>query len=128
MYDITPVTTAHHTACGPACLKMLLAYYGHDAELDDLVATVRSNHIKRVRDGKCTTVAGLTYLDILVNIERISDQCSNLGVYTLSQSDATIMSNHHEYIHQLHQGVNEDYNRKYKEAHEKYFGELAAEN
>ena len=96
--------------------------------VDDLVATVRSNHIKRVRDGKCTTVAGLTYLDILVNIERISDQCSNLGVYTLSQSDATIMSNHHEYIHQLHQGVNEDYNRKYKEAHEKYFGELAAEN
>ena len=37
MYDITPVTTAHHTACGPACLKMLLAYYGHDAELDDLI-------------------------------------------------------------------------------------------
>ena len=95
--------------------------------VDDLVATLRANHIKRVRDGKCTTIAGLTYLDILVNIERISDQCSNLGVYTLSQSDSTIMSNHHEYIHQLHQGVNEDFNRKYSESHEKYFGELAAE-
>ncbi len=93
--------------------------------VDDLVATLRANHIRRVRDGKCTTVAGLTYLDILVNIERISDQCSNLGVYTLSQSDSTIMSNHHEYIHQLHQGVNEDFNRKYSESHEKYFGELA---
>jgi len=96
--------------------------------VDDLVATLRSNHIKRVRDGKCSTLTGLSYLDILVNIERISDQCSNLGVYTLSQSDNTIMSNHHEYIHQLHQGKDETFNRKYSQAHEKYFGELADES
>ena len=93
--------------------------------VDDLVATLRSNHIKRVRDGKCSTVTGLTFLDALVNIERISDQCSNLGVYTLSQSDSSIMSNHHEYIHQLHQGKNEEFNRKYNEARDKYFGALA---
>ena len=96
--------------------------------VDDLVATLRANHIKRVRDGKCSTLTGLSYLDILVNIERISDQCSNLGVYTLSQSDNTIMSNHHEYIHQLHQGKDETFNRKYSQAHEKYFGELADES
>ena len=96
--------------------------------VDDLVATLRANHIKRVRDGRCSTLTGLSYLDILVNIERISDQCSNLGVYTLSQSDNTIMSNHHEYIHQLHQGQDETFNRKYSEAHEKYFGELAGAN
>ena len=96
--------------------------------VDDLVATLRSNHIKRVRDGKCSTLTGLSYLDILVNIERISDQCSNLGVYTLSQSDSSIMSNHHEYIHQLHQGKDETFNRKYSQAHEKYFGELADES
>jgi len=96
--------------------------------VDDLVATLRSNHIKRVRDGRCSTLTGLSYLDILVNIERISDQCSNLGVYTLSQSDSTIMSNHHEYIHQLHQGQDETFNRKYHEAHEKYFTELAQES
>ena len=93
--------------------------------VDDLVATLRSNHIKRVREGKCSTVTGLTFLDALVNIERISDQCSNLGVYTLSQSDSSIMNNHHEYIHQLHQGKNEEFNRKYSEARERYFGALA---
>lgn len=38
MYDVKPVTTAHATACGPACLKMLLAYYGHEADLDALIA------------------------------------------------------------------------------------------
>lgn len=37
MYDITPVTSDRATVCGPASLKMLLAYYGHDAELDTLI-------------------------------------------------------------------------------------------
>ncbi len=93
--------------------------------VDDLVATLRSNHIKRVRDGNCTVYAGLTFLDVLVNIERISDQCSNLGVYTLSLSDKSIMSNHHEYIHRLHQGADPEFNRKYGETREKYFGALS---
>lgn len=37
MYDVTPVTTAHATACGAACLKMLLDYYGQDVPLEDLI-------------------------------------------------------------------------------------------
>lgn len=37
MYDVKPVTTAHATACGAACLCMLLAYYGHDVPLDELI-------------------------------------------------------------------------------------------
>ncbi len=94
--------------------------------VDDLVATLRNNHIKRVRDGKCTVYAGLSFLDILVNIERISDQCSNVGVYTLSLSDSSIMSNHHEYIHQLHRGGDQEYNRKFSETRQKYFGALEA--
>ena len=72
--------------------------------VDDLVATLRTNHIRRVRDGQCTVYAGLTFLDILVNVERIADQCSNIGVFTLSMTDERIMNNHHDYIHALHQG------------------------
>lgn len=37
MYDVKPVTTPHATACGPACLKMLLRYYGQDVDLDTLI-------------------------------------------------------------------------------------------
>lgn len=37
MYDVKPVTTAHNTACGPACLKMMLDYYGQNAELEQLI-------------------------------------------------------------------------------------------
>ena len=92
--------------------------------VDDLVATLRSNHIRRVRDGQCTVYAGLTFLDILVNVERIADQCSNVGVFTLSMSDKHIMNNHHDYIHELHQGKDPEFNRAYQETHERYFGAL----
>lgn len=37
MYDVKPVTTKHSVACGPACLKMLLDYYGIEADLDKLI-------------------------------------------------------------------------------------------
>ena len=92
--------------------------------VDDLVATLRSNHIHRVRDGQCTVYAGLTFLDILVNVERIADQCSNVGVFTLSMFDEHIMNNHHDYIQALHQGKDPVFNRAYQETHDKYFGEL----
>lgn len=55
MYDVIPVTTAHPTACGAAALKMLLAYYNIEADLDQLVtelgigvAGCTGNDIKRV--------------------------------------------------------------------------------
>ena len=92
--------------------------------VDDLVATLRSNHIRRVRDGQCTVYAGLTFLDILVNVERIADQCSNVGVFTLAMFDKRIMDNHHDYIHALHQGKDPVFNLAYQETHDKYFGEL----
>ncbi len=92
--------------------------------VDDLIAACRANHVKRLREGGCTAYAGVSYLDILVNVERISDQCSNLGVYTLALSDSAILSDHHGYLRRLHQGQDAEYNRRYAEAREKYFGAL----
>lgn len=92
--------------------------------VDDMVATLRTNHIRRLREGQCTVYAGLIFLDILINAERIADQCSNLGVYTLSRSDEMAMYSHHDYIHYLHQGNDPVYNREYQEKHDKYFGKL----
>ncbi len=65
--------------------------------MDDMVAALRANHIRRLRNGECTVYAGLAFLDVLVNVERIADQCSNIGVYTLAQSHPA-MKTHHDYI------------------------------
>ena len=36
MYDVTPITTGRGFDCGPACLQMLLSYYGIEADFDEL--------------------------------------------------------------------------------------------
>ena len=53
MYDITPVTSQKSVVCGPCCLKMLLAYYGTEVDLDTLIT-------------ECgVTVAGCSAKDLL---------------------------------------------------------------
>ncbi len=93
--------------------------------IDELVATLRNNHIKRLREGKCSTYAGLTFLDMLVNVERIADQCSNLGMYILAQQPGNSGLNHHEYTRYLHQGNDTFFNEMFRERYDYYFGLLA---
>lgn len=37
MFDIVPITSKKPTDCGATCMKMLLAYYGEDVELETLI-------------------------------------------------------------------------------------------
>ena len=37
IYNVIPVTSARQTDCGATCLKMLLAFYGTDVALDQLI-------------------------------------------------------------------------------------------
>lgn len=92
--------------------------------VDDLVATLRSNHTQRLRDGQCTVYAGLTFLDVLTNIERISDQCSNIGVYTVGLKDPDLLKSQHDYIRHLHQGEDQQFNREYDKTHQDYYQDL----
>ena len=92
--------------------------------IDDLVAEIKNRHIRRLRDGNCNTYTGLVYVDALTNIERISDQCSNIAIYTLARRDERIMKNRHEYIQKLHEGGDAFYNREYHRQREIYLGDL----
>lgn len=96
--------------------------------IDDLVSQLRSNHIERFHNGDCTVHGGITFLDILVNIERISDQCSNIGIYTLSLMEPQTVQNQHDYSKYLHSGQDENFNALYRKYHDKYFALLESED
>lgn len=47
--------------------------------IDNLTEKLRSNHIVRLQQGECTIEAGFIWSDMLTNLERVSDHCSNIS-------------------------------------------------
>jgi len=50
-----------------------------EEEVNYLEKTYRKAHITRLNEGDCTIDAGVIFLDLLTNIERISDHCKNIA-------------------------------------------------
>ncbi len=93
---------------------------------DDMVEKLRTHHLRRLRSGVCNIDAGCVFLDILVNVERISDQCSNVGVHTVSFIDIGTSEMEHAYVSKLHHGASEAFNREYEDLRTRYFERLSA--
>ncbi len=47
--------------------------------IDDLVFAIRNAHVNRLKEGRCTIEAGFILSDLLTDMERISDHCSNIA-------------------------------------------------
>ena len=47
--------------------------------IDGLVDAARARHIRRLKSADCAVEAGVVFGDVLTNIERISDHCSNVA-------------------------------------------------
>ena len=89
--------------------------------VDDMVGVLKDNHLERLRAGRCGVYAGTEFLNLLSEIERISDICSNVGVATVARVQPEMKHQVHEYVSMLHSGRDERFNREYREAHERYF-------
>ncbi len=54
-------------------------------EIDDLEEELREKHIERLARNQCSAARGVIYLDILSNIERISDHADNIAGYVADE-------------------------------------------
>ena len=85
--------------------------------IDNLIAEIRSHHVRRLRHGECSIEMGFVLSDALTNFERVSDHCSNVAV-------AIIETEHNAYdIHNYLRGVkhnNEDFVQAFNMYTEKY--------
>ncbi len=67
--------------------------------IDKLKSQLKSRHIDRLQKGECTVQLGFVYSDLLTNIERVSDHCSNIAVYTLQQNSPKLDT--HKYLRKV---------------------------
>ena len=85
--------------------------------VDLLKEQLRTRHILRMREGKCSIEAGFVWADLLTDLERTSDHCSNIAGSVID------MSQHNLNIHEtLRSGKlnNEEYDRRFREYARKY--------
>lgn len=85
--------------------------------VDELKETLRTRHILRLQKGDCSVDAGFVWSDLLTNLERVADHCSNISGCVLDISGYTMN------IHQnqrLLRTNGEDYVQELQELREKY--------
>jgi phosphate:Na+ symporter len=86
--------------------------------VDYLKDEIKKNHIVRLQKSECTIEHGFVLSDILNNLERVSDHCSNVAgcLIEMSRHDALDL---HEYLRNVKSG-GADFTKKYNEFMEKY--------
>ena len=85
--------------------------------IDDMVATIKANHIYRLTAGECDIERGFILNDFLNNFERVSDHCSNVAVTIIELSNNRFDT--HRYIHSVAYNT-EGFREDYKAYSEKY--------
>ena len=92
--------------------------------VDQMQETLKDRHINRLRNGQCTVDAAFPFVESLSCLERISDHCSNIGVYMISYVRGSDEVDHHTYIMQLHSGQVGHYNEQFRRYTEKYYDQI----
>ena len=85
--------------------------------IDDLKSTLRSNHIERMQAGSCSIEVGFIWSDLLTDLERVSDHCSNIAGCIIEMSHDSLSL--HKYLDEV-KADREKYTNMYGEYSEKY--------
>lgn len=68
--------------------------------VDTLKERLKSRHIERLSRSECTMQTGIHFLDIVHDLEKISDHCSNIAIYTIQLGEGAQEFDTHAYAKQ----------------------------
>ncbi len=88
--------------------------------IDELKERLRTRHILRMQEGKCSIAAGFVWADLLTNLERSSDHCSNIAGCVLDTARHSLKI--HETLRAVKSG-----NQAFVEAFQQYAEKYALE-
>ncbi len=85
--------------------------------VDDMIDIMKANHAMRLKSGTCTVERGVTFIEILTDIERISDHCNNVCQHLNQRVNNLELTTHDR---DLEGEDAEIFRRIYKEYEKKY--------
>lgn len=65
--------------------------------VDTLKEQLRNRHIRRLQQGTCSIEAGFVWADVLTNLERVADHCSNIAGCVIEMTHSSF--DLHEHLH-----------------------------
>ena len=86
--------------------------------IDSLRMQIHANHVERLQQGSCDLASGLILADLLTDLERIADHCSNIAGHLLTMAN-------HEPIHAYLQYVRTSGQEAFTKWYEHYRKEFA---
>lgn len=86
--------------------------------IDNLCDEMKLHHIDRLKRGKCTLTNGFVFNDLLTNLERVSDHCSNVAVAMIELESDSFDT--HEYINSLTAVHTQNFDDHFAQFSEKY--------
>ena len=90
----------------------------------ELVSHLKKNHLKRMSSGECSVIADASFTNLMVDIGRIADICSNIGIATIVRVRPELADHEHLYYETLHAGGNKEFDAAFSKAHDLYFTQL----
>ena len=90
--------------------------------IDSINFTLKDTHIKRLCEGTCSVEGGISLLELLTSLERISDHCSNIAIYILQalEKGKPELNNIHSLTDRLHNEPTMEYEKMYEFYQDKY--------
>ena len=85
-----------------------------EEKIDSLCDEMKLHHINRISDGTCTLQLGFVFNDLLTNLERMADHCSNIGVAMIELAGGALET--HDYYNKLMEETTD----QFKESFAKY--------
>ncbi|MEY8522398.1 Na/Pi cotransporter family protein [bacterium 1XD8-76] len=85
--------------------------------IDQLKEQLRTHHILRLQNGDCTIDAGFTWMDLLTNLKRTADHCSNIAGCMIDTAHDTM--NLHQSLREI-RNDNEEFQERYREYRRRY--------
>ena len=100
---VTEIVTITEQALTTSDLELAARIEPLEQVIDDLRDDVKINHIHRLKKSECTVEHGFVLSDILTNLERVSDHCSNIGGCLIEMAKNETLDLH-DYLHRVHLG------------------------
>ncbi len=106
-----------HRAFADNDIEAALSVEPLEQVIDILKEKLRAQHIGRLQQGECTIDAGFVWADLLTNIGRTSDHCSNIAACVIDMASNNM--NLHESIRAF-RNESPDFRTKFEEYSKKY--------